>query len=715
MCQLRKSFFVLAANLLMIVLLSQVCARATSDGEATLHHMATSHHKKIIEYGWDVPTAEFIQQNIAQMETSPFDGIIFMIDESGSHAFDTRPWTEDDMQLNTLAQIEWDEFTDNFLILFSANHYGMDWFNDTHWQTIAANMRLYARAARTAGCVGIVLDPEPYGSNPWEYSAQLYPDKSFAVVEAQVRQRGAQWLSAIQDEFPNPRILSFYLLSVVRFQTEDDPANIPDIGYALLRAFLEGMLDVASPATRIIEGNEYAYYYDETNKYFDDYEWLRNLPAGFISSEIQGKFASQVEIGMALYMDNVLSKPFLGTVTFPDEYKQIWWEHNVYYALATTDEYVWCYSEEMNWWENDVFAGGEEGITSAKEKYFQGMALDLDLYKTPEDYWDYDIPGTITTSPAVSITGPFCGAILNTPITITIQAVATGSSIEAIEFYMNSQKYGESSSNPADHTWTDLPSGEYVFLARVFDVNGNHGTSGPLRVTVTATSTICLPIILSDSILERTEKPGYPVDYDLTLCNLGTCGGQADVIATSSQGWEINITPSQQYTLPAGNCENVTVSPIVPPDAHRGAVDVTLVTARLECGSPCDETVTETRKVTTTVAPILLSKVNIAGPTKGNVNTPYTFTATFSPPTATLPITLVWQAVEQREVLTTSNALSHSVTFSWATSGPHTITATATNGCEPVSTTHSFSLEWYRAYLPQVLHVDIWRTRDYLR
>jgi len=455
---------------------------------------AVSHGKKIIEYGWDIPTAQFVEENINDMENHPFEGIVFTISGDNPYAFDTRPWNEGDMQLDTLAQIQWHKFTDNFLLLWLGNRHLVDWFNDTDWQTIAANMRLYANAAKTAKCVGFVVDPEPYGPNPWQYTLQLYPGKSFAEVEAKVRQRGAQWLSAIQDEFPNPRILSLYLMDIVRAQSGDDPANIPYIEYALLRAFLEGMLDVASPGTVIIEGNEDAYYYDETNKYFDRYASLRNLPAGFLSLENQAKYADQVEIGMALYMDNVLVQPVLGTTSFPDDYKLKWWEHNVYYALATTDEYVWCYSEGMDWWKNDIFPGGEEGIVFVKQKYSQGLPLGFDFYKTSGDYWDLDVPATILTSPAVSITGPSYGATLIASVTITIQAAATGSNIERIEFYMNSQKYGESGGGSASYTWADLPAGAYIFLARVFDADGKHGTSGSLPVTI-VNHAVYLPVI----------------------------------------------------------------------------------------------------------------------------------------------------------------------------------------------------------------------------
>jgi hypothetical protein len=45
-----------------------------------------------------------------------------------------------------------------------------------------------------------------------------------------------------------------------------------------------------------------------------------------------------------------------------------WLEHNTYYALSTSDKYVWCYSEEMNWWQNKVPIGAEEAIRSARQK-----------------------------------------------------------------------------------------------------------------------------------------------------------------------------------------------------------------------------------------------------------------------------------------------------------------------------------------------------------
>ena len=166
--------------------------------------------KKLIEYGWDVPYPDQVRKDIRNMEKKPFDGIIFRLRE-WNHAFDPRPWDEAKLkpQLDDLAAIEWKTFTDNFLCLYAANNWKMDWFNDEQWKGITANLRLSAKAAKIGRCVGIVFDPEPYGDNPWAYAGKN-KDRSFAEVEAQVRKRGAQFMTAIQAEMPEVRLLTFF-------------------------------------------------------------------------------------------------------------------------------------------------------------------------------------------------------------------------------------------------------------------------------------------------------------------------------------------------------------------------------------------------------------------------------------------------------------------------------------------------------------------------
>ena len=48
-------------------------------------------------------------------------------------------------------------------------------------------------------------------------------------------------------------------------------------------------------------------------------------------------------------------------------------KHNVYYALTASDEYVWCYSERMNWWQDNVPEGAEAAIRTARDLVTQGQ------------------------------------------------------------------------------------------------------------------------------------------------------------------------------------------------------------------------------------------------------------------------------------------------------------------------------------------------------
>jgi len=71
----------------------------------------------------------------------------------------------------------------------------------------------------------------------------------------------------------------------------------------------------------------------------------------------RSKYALQVQAGHALYIDHLfaLRQPqsrFLAT-TLPHK-RAKWLEHNTYYVLFTSDEYVWCYSENELVGEQDT-------------------------------------------------------------------------------------------------------------------------------------------------------------------------------------------------------------------------------------------------------------------------------------------------------------------------------------------------------------------------
>ncbi|MCR4415924.1 MAG: hypothetical protein NUV77_26210, partial [Thermoguttaceae bacterium] len=295
-----------------------------------------------------------------------------------NHAFDPRPWDEAQLkpQFDDLAAIEWKTFTDNFLCLYAANNWKMDWFNDQQWKNITANLRLSAKAAKVGRCVGLVFDPEPYGDNPWAYPG-LHKDRSFAEVEAQVHRRGAEFMAAIQTELPNVRLLTFFHQSLFS-ELLDNPdirdrqTRLSRHHWGLLSAFWNGVLEAAGPNARVIDGYELAYYFTNREQFFRAYHTIKHRSLSLVPPHLRAKHAATVQAGMALYMDQVLnlrqpSERYLSHYLTPAE-RLRFFEHNVYYALSTCDEYVWCYSERMNWWQNKVPDGAEAAIRSARKK-----------------------------------------------------------------------------------------------------------------------------------------------------------------------------------------------------------------------------------------------------------------------------------------------------------------------------------------------------------
>jgi len=116
---------------------------------------------------------------------------------------------------------------------------------------------------------------------------------------------------------------------------------------------------------------------------------------------------------------------------------------------------------------------------------------------------------------------------------------------------------------------------------------------------------------------------------------------------------------------------------------------------------------TDNRRVVTVLDALPVwspASVAIAGPITGVVRFEYTFTATVSPMTATLPITYVWQATEQMPTTHAGN-VTDTISFTWSTTGTHAITVTATNAGGRVADTHIVTINSTpRVYLPVVLH-----------
>jgi hypothetical protein len=349
--------------------------------------------KKLIEYGWDVPEPVFVKQNIEQMEKRPFNGIVIHL-KGGRKVFLHHPYAAQkfDRDLQSLKSTNFTKFTDNFLLVWATPEEGWDWFSDSDWQASEQNIRLLASIARAAGFVGIAFDPEPYGVDPWLY-AKLSgaKDKSFEEYWQQVRKRGSQFMQAIQQEMPGVKVLSLFQLSYLEDVLEEPNLQkrmrrLSAESYGLLPAFLNGMLDVAVADTTIVDGNEYSYYYAGKQEFFEARKLIKEKLLTFVDEKNRQKYAKQVQVGHALYIDNLfdLGKPQESRIShyLTPQQRQQWLEHNTYYGLFTSDEYLWCYSEEMDWWQNKVPSGAQEAIRSAQQKIQRGEPLGFDIEGT---------------------------------------------------------------------------------------------------------------------------------------------------------------------------------------------------------------------------------------------------------------------------------------------------------------------------------------------
>ncbi len=356
--------------------------------------------KKLIQYGWGVPYTDFVRQNIAEMEKREFfDGIVVRLrggwKSYPAHIFRKTPTDpkEYDDDITDLRATGFKKFTENFILIWGTAEKGWDWFSESDWQAAEYNSLLIAYVAKVGGCIGICFDPEPYDGNLWHYPSQPQaPAKTFDDYWRRVRECGAKFIQALQRQMPNLRLLTFFQCSLF-----GDIVDIPDPKermerlskhpYGLLPAFLNGMLDAAQPTVTIVDGNEPAYYYTNPEQYFHAYHLMRQRALSLIAPENRNKYALQVQAGFALYMDWCFGlwppeRRILGHFLSPDE-RARWFEHNVYYALQATDEYVWCYSEKLDWWGTQARApwhkfvpqGAEEAVRSARHKLEQGQPL----------------------------------------------------------------------------------------------------------------------------------------------------------------------------------------------------------------------------------------------------------------------------------------------------------------------------------------------------
>ncbi len=327
------------AALLLMIFSSQVQAHTNS--------------KKLISFGWDRPTVPYLLANLPVMEKQPFDGVTFSFSQSVPYAFDTELKNDEYFMYDDLKKLRWNTFTDNFILLWGVGRTGPHWFDNTAWLNIESNLKKLSLAVNVSKAKGILFDPEYYlgdnSINPWVYSKTLYPAKSFAQVSQQVRLRGAQFMRAMQYNKPNIKILSIWMLGLVLQRMETQ--SLENIDQALLPAFIQGMLEAKGKDAVIIDGNETSYWYSKASEFLEARSYLKSKGKDLLSTNVRDRYINNVPQAQAIFVDGLLATSKEFERGYTEEAKWTWLYNNLKFAMASSDEYVWFYGQEVTWWK----------------------------------------------------------------------------------------------------------------------------------------------------------------------------------------------------------------------------------------------------------------------------------------------------------------------------------------------------------------------------
>jgi hypothetical protein len=315
--------------------------------------------KKMIEWGWDEPDTKFMRENIENMERFPFDGLIFHALSNDGVNLSWEVWgptrkfgrEEFTQTIDDLKATPFKRFTDRFLRV-NITPGNVDWFDDEAWSNVLSNTAVAAHVAKQGNCQGFMFDTEQYdGVTIFDYRLQKDRDsKSFADYQAKVRQRGKEWIEAVNKEFPEITILMTFgaEISVWRAEEANDRSTA---SYGLIADFIDGMLEGSAAETKLVDAWEFSYPYKERKQFEEAYETITQKWPEL--SAVPQKYKRHLRAGFGIWMDH--KRKGWDTADFSqNHFSPGEFESAVRSALEVSDEYVWIYSERPRWWTNDM-------------------------------------------------------------------------------------------------------------------------------------------------------------------------------------------------------------------------------------------------------------------------------------------------------------------------------------------------------------------------
>jgi hypothetical protein len=342
----------------------------------------------ILEFGWDYPDVRQLATSLPNMQAAPFDGICFSLQNRITEAFDTTQHPERFFEWEQLPGLPWGKYTHNYLILRGFSKHGGHWTDDRAWQKIRFNMQRLSESLRTGGLRGILFDPEYYYAdslyNPWTYSRAQYPAHNYSEMTAIVRKRGREFMEALQTSAKNFDFLSIWLTSLI----DEDRKLMPleKTRHALLIPFIEGMLLEKQPGVRIIDGNEYAYWYRKPSSFVTAAARLQNSTRELFSTAEAKALVSNILTAQTVFYDGLLARhpSFNKNVCSTDGWH--WLQENLKMAIATsTSGIVWFYNERVNWWKDAVNDTLVNILSASRKGFLPGENQRARLIPSPDN------------------------------------------------------------------------------------------------------------------------------------------------------------------------------------------------------------------------------------------------------------------------------------------------------------------------------------------
>ncbi|MCC6348647.1 MAG: hypothetical protein IT347_03530 [Candidatus Eisenbacteria bacterium] len=314
--------------------------------------------KRLIEFGWDSPDPHFMRTHIAELQASPFDGCVFHVPyfEPGGRTGDftwelwgRRRFTraELDSARRDLLATRFGRFRDNFLRV-NTTPGNLDWFEDH--SAVLSNLELAASLAREAGAPGVLLDPEQYQGQLWDYSVQRRATgRNWDQLAAQVRRRGAEVMRALERGYPGLTVFMTFAYSLPLHETIGGRGALTGAHNGLLAPFLDGMLEAARDSTRIVDGHELSYSYRDPARFAAQADSMRRGVLRLVADP--ARYRRRMSVGFGIWLDfDSPRTPWQPAEVSRNYFTPESFGRAVQAALDNADEYVWIYGEKPRWW-----------------------------------------------------------------------------------------------------------------------------------------------------------------------------------------------------------------------------------------------------------------------------------------------------------------------------------------------------------------------------